>query len=276
VRRYGFDSELLQKLLDSETLAGGLRWDGLSSNAMMAETRDVSGGLARLAVLVPAWCPDAGLVPLVEALVVRGFGAVVVVDDGSGVACAPVFAAVAAVPGVHLLRHAVNLGKGRALKTGINYVLTELYAVDGLVTADADGQHRVADIVRVAQALEVQPNAAVLGVRTFAAGVPWRSRLGNGLTRTLFALLSGRKVADTQTGLRAFPRGLLAELLGLEGERYEYEMTVLAHLCRRGEPVEVAIETVYVDGNRGSRFRPVRDSARIYAALAAALAKEWR
>jgi putative flippase GtrA len=68
--------------------------------------------------------------------------------------------------------------------------------------------------------------------------------------------------------LRAFPRNLLPELLVLEGERYEYEMTVLAHVCRLGnKPLEIPIEAVYIDGNRASHFDPVRDSMRIYFVL---------
>lgn len=223
--------------------------------------------LAKLAVLMPAWQPEAGFVPLVESLVASGFAAVIVVDDGSMATCMPVFAAVAEMPRVHLLRHAVNLGKGRGLKTGFNYLLTSLPEIEGVVTADADGQHRVADIVRVALALDVTADAAVLGVRTFAADVPLRSRFGNELTRILFAFTTGAKLADTQTGLRAFPRGLLAQLLPLEGDRYEYEMTVLAHLCRLRKPVEVPIDTVYIDGNRASHFDPIRDSMRIYFVL---------
>jgi hypothetical protein len=54
--------------------------------------------------------------------------------------------------GVHVLRHAVNLGKGRALKTGFNFILGRFPHLMGVVTPDADGQHRVEDVVRVADA----------------------------------------------------------------------------------------------------------------------------
>jgi len=223
--------------------------------------------LQQIAVLVPAWQPDGRLLQLAEALAAQGFGAVVVVDDGSSAACEPVFNAVAAIPGVHLLRHTVNLGKGRALKTGIDYVLNELRAMAGLVTADADGQHIVTDIVRVTEALDLVAGAAVLGVRRLPSDAPLRSRFGNALTRFLFAGITGVKLADTQTGLRAFPRALLPELLTLHGKRYEYEMAVLVHLCRSGFPIEVPIEAVYFAGNRGSHFHPLLDSLRIGWAL---------
>jgi len=231
------------------------------------------GDFSGLAVLLPAWMPDAELPPLVEAVREQGFGALLVVDDGSGPEFAALFAAVAAKPGVRLLRHAVNLGKGRALKTGFNYLLCELPSIAGVITADADGQHRVEDIVAVAAAMKratagEQPGRVVLGVRAFPSGVPLRSKIGNVLTRSISRFVTGAAVSDTQTGLRGIPRALLPELMLLEGERYEYEMTMLGHLCRNGiRPLEVPIATVYIDGNRASHFDPIRDSMRIYFVL---------
>jgi len=223
--------------------------------------------LARVAVLVPAWDPDRSLISLVESLLQLGFGAIIIVNDGS--TSPEIFSELGPLARVHLLRHAVNLGKGRALKNGINYFLGELPSFDVLVTADADGQHTPADIAHVAQAALASSTRVVLGSRGFVKDVPLRSRVGNGLTRHIFAFVTGAKLTDTQTGLRAFPRSILPELIALEGERYEYEMTVLAHICRAGGmPLEVPIETVYINGNKSSHFDPIRDSMRIYFVLA--------
>jgi glycosyltransferase involved in cell wall biosynthesis len=225
--------------------------------------------LARIAVLVPARDPDRNMVPLVASLLQLGFGAIIVVNDGSSSASAEVFAELGPLDRVHLLRHAINLGKGRALKNGINYFLGELPAFDVLVTADADGQHTPTDIARVAHAALEASGKIVLGSRGFVKNIPLRSRVGNGLTRHIFAFVTGTKLADTQTGLRAFPRAMLPSLMVLDGERYEYEMTVLAHICCIGsKPLEVPIETVYIDGNRSSHFDPILDSMRIYFVLA--------
>ena len=233
---------------------------------------------ASLCVLIPAWQPDAALLSLVTDLSRRGFGTLLVIDDGSRLdgspgqrstpACEPIFAQIAKLPGVELERHATNLGKGRALKTGFHRLLEERGHVLGVVTADADGQHTPEDIEKVARALLSSNPRPVLGSRCFEHGVPWRSRLGNTLTRAIFGLLTGTRLADTQTGLRGFPLALLPELLTLGGERYEDEMTVLAHLCRSGRtPLEVPITTVYLDNNRASHFHPVWDSVRIYLVL---------
>jgi glycosyltransferase involved in cell wall biosynthesis len=239
------------------------------SNFEPAARGDFSG----LAVLLPAWMPDAQLLPLVEALREHGFGALLVVDDGSGPEFATLFDAVAAESGVRLLRHAVNLGKGRALKTGFNELLCELPSIEGVITADADGQHRVEDIVAVAAAMKrttagESRERVVLGVRAFPSGVPLRSRIGNLLTRSIFRFVTGATVSDSQTGLRGIPRALLPELMPLQGDRYEYEMTMLGHLYRNGiRLLEVPIATVYIDGNRASHFHPIRDSIRICVVL---------
>ena len=205
---------------------------------------------------------------LVTCLQGVGFGVLVVVDDGSTAECKAEFTKISSLPGVEVLRHAVNLGKGRALKTGFNHLLSAHENLVGVVTADADGQHTIEDIEHVARTLLTSSGRAVLGSRSFSQDVPLRSRIGNVLTRRLFRSLTGAKLGDTQTGLRGLPYALLPSLLRLEGERYEYEMTVLAHLCRSGSvPVEVPIQTVYLENNRGSHFNPLWDSMRIYFVL---------
>ena len=225
------------------------------------------GGLRSMAVLIPAREVENRGLTLVKELANVDLGLVIVVDDGSSGGCAGIFAEMETIARVKVLRHAVNLGKGRALKTGINYFLSECDGFVGLVTADADGQHTVGDIVRVCEAFLAEPKRVVLGAREFQKDVPLRSKFGNVLTRNIFGFVTGTKLRDTQTGLRVFPREMLRGLMTLEGERYEYEMNVLTHVCRAGRPVEVPIETVYIDGNKSSHFDPVWDSMRIYFVL---------
>ena len=111
-------------------------------------------------------------------------------------------------------------------------------------------------------------NALVIGSRKFARKSPWRSRFGNQVTRQVFRWVAGVRLADTQSGLRCFPRTIAPRLLALAGERYEYEMNVLAACPKLSVPLrEVEIETVYLDGNRSSHFNPVVDSVKIYSLL---------
>jgi glycosyltransferase involved in cell wall biosynthesis/SAM-dependent methyltransferase len=222
-------------------------------------------GAGRAVVVIPAYEPAAALVDLVEAIAGAEARSIVVVDDGSSAAAAPIFERIARIPRVVLLAHAVNLGKGQALKTAFNHVLLHAGGdIAGVVTADADGQHLAADVLRVAARLESSPGSLVLGSRSFEGRVPLRNRAGNVITRGVFRLIVGRRLVDTQTGLRGIPRAFLGELLTLEAGRYEFELEMLVRATERRIPIEqIAITTVY-GGDTRSHFNPLRDSLRIY------------
>jgi glycosyltransferase involved in cell wall biosynthesis len=220
----------------------------------------------RPVVLIPAYRPEEQLLGLVEELAGRAeIGAVIVVDDGSQAEYREIFRRLAALERVWVLRHVVNLGKGAALKTGLNHTACVYPESVGVVTADADGQHSAADILRVAAALAASPRHLVLGVRTFGRSVPLRSRLGNTLTRTIMRAITGQKLSDTQTGLRGIPMEWVPELLKLQAMGYDFELDMLVSSRETVRPVrEVGISTIYIDNNRGSHFNPLRDSMRIY------------
>lgn len=229
--------------------------------------------LAHVVLVIPAYRPSTVLTDLVGSITAqeadRRIRAVVIVDDGSGPEYRHVFDAFKSWSGVTVLRHAVNLGKGAALKTGFNHALLAYPDAVGVVTADADGQHTPADIFRVAALLSEGPEQIVLGVREFAARVPFRSRLGNIVTRSVFKIFTGVSLCDTQTGLRGWPRKYCLESLTVAINGYDFELECLlkAHngASHSAIPIrQVPIQTIYVDGNRGSHFNPLRDSMRIY------------
>ncbi|MGD0499856.1 MAG: bifunctional glycosyltransferase family 2/GtrA family protein [Bryobacteraceae bacterium] len=220
------------------------------------------------AVVIPAYRPSAALLETLGTLAERGVPAVVAVDDGSGPEYGAVFARAAEFARVSVLRHAVNLGKGAALKTGINFALCAFPGLRGIVTADADGQHDPADIERVASALMAQPEALILGRRAFGPHAPLRSRFGNLVTRGAMRALLGRGISDTQTGLRGIPAVLLPRLLRLESTGYEFELEMLLAAHRFGARiVEQPIRAIYEPGNSSSHFNPVFDSVKIYFIL---------
>ena len=224
--------------------------------------------LRQVVVLIPAFNPDPALLETVDGLCSLGFRDFVLVDDGSAAGSAWIFDRLAAREGCVVLRHAANLGKGRALKTGLNHFLLHFPEHCGVVTVDADGQHRPQDAALVAGALLERTKQLILGARTFSGKVPLRSRAGNVMTRYLLGLLTGRRLRDTQSGLRGIPRAAAPVLLALDGERYEYEMNMLLEAPREGFGIfETPISTVYLEGNRSSHFNPLLDSMRIYFVL---------
>ena len=223
-----------------------------------------------VAVVIPSLNPDDKLLRLLADLKKGGFPHIVVVNDGSAPDYDAYFKRAREEFGCDVLRHHINFGKGRALKTAFNHVLNEYPGCRGVVTVDADGQHRIDDIRACCQAMLEHPEALILGSRDFSKeDVPFNSRYGNRITRQVFRLLCGAKISDTQTGLRAMSNALAERFLTTKGERFEYEMNMLIDCTEDKIPFfEVPIETIYIEKNVSSHFHPVRDSLKIYAVFA--------
>ena len=212
-------------------------------------------------IVIPAYQPDKQLIKLIEKIHEKSDFHILVIDDGSSSKCQNIFDK--AEQYATVLRHQVNQGKGQALKTAFTYIRQQ-NSYGTVVTADADGQHKIWDILRTANKASENPNKLILGVRAFTGKVPLRSRFGNSLTKALFKIQTGVEVADTQTGLRAFTTNLIPFMLKIEGNRYEYEMNMLLEATKEYQILEVPIETVYINDNEGSHFRPIRDGLMIY------------
>ena len=225
----------------------------------------------RTAVIIPAYKPDDRLPPYVAALKEAGVGKIVIVDDGSGESFQPLFKSIPQDEVVHIISYTPNAGKGVALKRGMAYVQDHCPEQAFVVTADSDGQHTVKDVLRMAEAMGENGDGLLLGSRDFdQPDVPFKSRNGNKITATVFKLLYGVWVRDTQTGLRAFGRDLLPVMIAVKGDRYEYEMNVLIECAHRRIAMRpLTIQTVYENNNEGSHFRAVRDSVRIYSVILA-------
>lgn len=225
---------------------------------------------ARTAAVVPSLNPTDRLTDTVDGLLRAGFTQVVLVDDGSRPETKGYFEAAEARPGVTLLRHAVNRGKGAAMKTAFSWLLENRPGCAGVVTVDGDGQHHPEDAAACARKMAAE-GKLILGCRDFSqSDVPPRSRMGNRITCGVFRVLCGLPVSDTQTGLRAIPMEYLPRLTAVAGERYEYETNMLLALRDLDIPWgEVKIRTIYLDENKESHFHTVRDSWRIYRLILA-------
>jgi len=223
----------------------------------------------RVVLLIPALEPDGHLLELLQSLKGRWTGPILLVDDGSSPAAWERVFPDAEAMGCVVVRHARNLGKGRALKTGFNECLLRWPDLLGAVTADADGQHLPEDILACARRMREEPDALVLGCRDFDdPAVPTHNGLGNRITRTFMKFLCGVSVSDTQTGLRGIPAAFMSQLLEVPGERFEFETNMLLETRTRQVPIsEVPISTVYIEQGRQSHFHPLRDSVRIYSLL---------
>lgn len=217
-------------------------------------------------VIIPALNPDEGLRKLVERNLELE-NQVILVDDGSDRKFETLFWELGEK--CIVLRHRENRGKGAAIKTALDYIKKELWECSVIGIMDADGQHLPEDMSKLLMKSAAEPSALILGSRRIDQNVPWKSRMGNLVTRRVFRLVTGVEVSDTQTGLRAFSSKLLDFMLNIPGERYEYEINVLTACAKNNIPIiEIPVQTIYHDkGNSCSHFRKVRDSIRIYSQL---------
>ena len=218
-------------------------------------------------LVIPAYNPDDKLVDLVSAFKQCCPEQVcIVINDGSKPECDSIFKHLEAQH-ITILHHAVNLGKGEALKTGMRYFL-EHYATDsiGIVTADADGQHSLPDIIKISQAMQEHPKHLHIGIREISTrDAPLRSRFGNRLTRMLFNRLTHNHVQDTQSGLRGIPINLIKQMVQSKSSGYEFEFEMFFIARKINTPIlQTSIQTIYINNNESSHFNPVVDSLKIY------------
>lgn len=223
-------------------------------------------------IVIPAYQPTEKLKELVESLRFAWIKKIVCVDDGGGVKYRGIFRKLEAMDKVCVLRHAVNMGKGRALKTAFNHILNEFSDGEVVITVDADGQHTPAAVEKIYGACGGE-DSIVLGSREFTnikneREIPLRSRFGNQMTKLVFRFLCNIPISDTQTGLRAIPLALLPGFIKVSGEKYEYETNCLLWCKDNGVEIrEASIETIYENNNESSHFNPLRDSLRIYMVI---------
>lgn len=223
--------------------------------------------MKKLAILIPALDPPLSFSQYISELFQKGFTEIVVVDDGSS--GKEQFERLKEA-GCHVLTHPKNEGKGQALKTGLLYYKEhydpEMYA--GVITADSDGQHLSGDVGRIAALLQEGEERLILGSRDFSLSqVPPKSRFGNSMTSWIFRYILRLPVGDTQTGLRGIPNVLIEDCLRIPGKRFEYETSMLLEVGKKAGILEIPIETVYLDENKGTHFNPFLDSLRIYRTI---------
>ncbi|MGA8125227.1 MAG: glycosyltransferase family 2 protein, partial [Mycobacterium sp.] len=151
-------------------------------------------------IVVPAF-NEAGVIGDVITDLRTVFAHVVCVDDGSDDDTGDI----ALRAGAHLVRHPVNLGQGAAIQTGVEYARRQPGA-QVFATFDADGQHRVEDLVTMIDRLGRGDVDVVIGTR-FGAGVTRPPLLKRIVLQTAVRLSPrGRTLGltDSNNGLRVF------------------------------------------------------------------------
>lgn len=190
---------------------------------------------------------------------------VLVVDDGS-------VPPVVLQPGVRLVRHERNRGKGAALKTGIRFASNHGFSAVGFM--DGDGQHDVNRLPSLWHALERFP--VVVGSRCgdWDKKMPFLRRWTNRSMSALLGWFGGQPMPDSQCGFRAL-RTEVACALPIESDCFEAESEMLLQAAWRGLEIGwVPIPTIYA--SRPSHIHPLRDTIRFLRMLRRARANRPR
>ena len=224
---------------------------------------------AVIPIVIPSLDPDERLLNLLADLTLNNLFPIIVVNDGSGENYNCFYEEAEKTFHAIILKHDVNLGKGRSLKDAFSYCLDIYPNVVGCITADSDGQHTPQSIIKCKEKLLYNTSSLILGTRDFSKStnsIPIKSRVGNQLTCKIFHFLYGINISDTQTGLRGIPAEFMRYLIHVPGERFEFETQMLIETKRRKISItEINIETIYDSKDHHStHFNPIVDSIRIY------------
>ncbi len=216
-----------------------------------------AGGLKAL-VVIPLYNHASTLRALVEQTLAL-HDQLLVVDDGSS------DGGVAVLEGldVRILRHEKNRGKGAALQTA--FAEAARLGFSHIVTLDADGQHDPADLPLFLAALQESPNAILVGKRDFEQpGIPGSSRFGRVFSNFWLRVQTGKSLADTQSGFRAYPVKIVQGLKLVE-TRYSFEIEVLVRAAWAGvELRDIDIRVYYPPAaERISHFHGFMDNLRL-------------
>lgn len=214
----------------------------------------------RICALIPTY-NNAGTILDVVRRVHQQMRDIIVVDDG----CTDDTLALLSTLDftVTVVSHPRNKGKGAALATGFRKAIQ--MGFDHALTIDADGQHYPEDIPLMLSALDVHPNALIVGSRQFTdENMSGKSKFANRFSNFWFRLQTTINLPDTQTGMRIYPLHRLYGLNLLTG-RYEAELELLVFAAWRNVPlVPVPIRVYYPPKEqRVSHFRPAYDFTRI-------------
>lgn len=207
-----------------------------------------------ICAVIPTYNNGGTVADVVRGVLRQGLP-VLVVDDGSTDDTARKLEGLE----VQVLRHEKNRGKGHALKTGLEEARRLGYRF--ALTIDADGQHDPEDVPALVAA--AGERTLVIGSRNVAAdGMAAASTFANRFSNFWFAVQTGRKLPDTQTGFRIYPLEDIPSLKLLTA-RYEAELTLLVFSAWKGLRLVPVPVRVYYPADRVTHFRPFADFFRI-------------
>ncbi|MDP8217088.1 MAG: glycosyltransferase family 2 protein [Candidatus Kaelpia imicola] len=207
-------------------------------------------------VIIPAHNEERLLGGVLEDILRPNLFDVLVIDDGS---IDDTYQLAGSYP-VAVLKNEINMGKGAALKRGFDYAKSRGYR--DIIAADADGQHRVEDLIVIYNVSLNSSADIIIGNRMWhPQNMPWIRKATNTLISKALSCIAKVYIPDTQCGLKLLREHTLSDL-SISSNKFEVESEILLKAINRGYRIEsVNISSVYIEGRR-SHIRPFRDTIR--------------
>lgn len=214
----------------------------------------------KICVIIPTYNNEKNLLAVIESVMPISTD-IIVVNDGSTDSTSAILATLSG--SIHVLEYTPNRGKGYALKTAFKEALK--YGYDYALTMDSDGQHKATDIQSFVEKIQENPHALLVGSRGMKhKNMPQQNTFANRFSNFWFAVQTGTKLPDTQSGFRLYP---IRKMKGMSWftNRYETELEILVRCAWRNiRIIPIPIHVYYPPiEQRVSHFRPRTDFLRI-------------
>ena len=215
--------------------------------------------------------PSEKIIEYVDNLIENDFKKIIIVNDGSKTECTDIYKKLKEKNECIILNHYISLGKGRTTKDALNYYMSEIETIEynGVITINYDDNYLVEDIIKVDEAISKASDRLVLGTHDFSQkDVSKKSLIKNKTISLTLKFLYGKKIIDTQTGLRGIPNKLIPSCLYVQGEGYEYDTGIIIESIKnRIKIVDVIIKGGYGNNRENSKSYSIKDFFMTYYIL---------
>ena len=194
-------------------------------------------------LVVPAFNEEKTVSQIIEGIAEKGYNVILVNDGSRDNTLDLAIASKRKYPNqIFVVSHVINRGLGAALKTGMVVALNK--GAKYIVTFDADGQHEIEDIPKVCKPLQDGEADVVIGARPFEY-MPISKSFANIIMNALTLIFYGRKVKDSQSGLRAFTAHA-ADVINIVSRGYGVSSEFIKEISdKKLRLAEVTITTIY-------------------------------
>lgn len=194
---------------------------------------------SQVTIIIPAYNEEKGIGKTLHSLIENPQlqdAEIIVIDDGSSDNTRQ---EIARFPQVICIRHHVNQGYGSAILTGVRRSSRPY-----IVWFDADGQHRIEDLLKIIEALITNDLDYCIGVRGSDSHDVANRRAGKAVLRFIVQLVAGQPIKDFNSGLRGFRRNILEQYLHLLPRGFSASTTTTLLMIERrhyGKEVPIVV-----------------------------------